>query len=59
MPRAISVLARWLSRNVHQHRNLQLRAVTLSFKRTGQAPGDASGDQLDALAQLMHTSSRW
>lgn len=49
--------ARWLSRNVHQHRNPQLRAVTLSFKRTGQAPGDATGDQLDALAQLMDTYS--
>ncbi|MEG0414121.1 MAG: nitrite/sulfite reductase, partial [Comamonas sp.] len=49
--------ARWISRNVHQHRNPQLRAVTLSFKRTGQAPGDASGDQLDALAQLMDTYS--
>jgi sulfite reductase (NADPH) hemoprotein beta-component len=49
--------ARWLSRNVHPHRNPQLRAVTLSFKRTGQAPGDATGDQLDALAQLMDTYS--
>ena len=49
--------ARWISRNVHQHRNPQLRAVTLSFKRTCQAPGDASGDQLDALAQLMDTYS--
>ncbi len=45
--------ARWLSRNVHPHRNPQLRAVTLSFKRPGQAPGDASADQLDALAALM------
>ena len=49
--------ARWLNRNVHQHRNPQLRAVTLSFKRPGQAPGDATGDQLDALAQLMDTYS--
>ena len=47
------VFARWLSRNVHPHRNPQLRAVTLSFKRTGQAPGDASADQLDALADLV------
>ena len=49
--------ARWLSRNVHPHRNPALRAVTLSFKRAGQAPGDATGDQLDALAQLMDTYS--
>ena len=47
------IFARWLGRNVHAHRNPQLRAVTLSFKRPGQAPGDATGDQLDALAQLV------
>ena len=45
--------ARWVSRNVRAHQNPQLRAVVLSFKRVGQAPGDASGDQLDALAQLV------
>ncbi|MEG3002472.1 MAG: nitrite/sulfite reductase [Comamonas sp.] len=45
--------ARWISRNVHAHQLAGLRAVTLSFKRTGQAPGDATGDQLDALAQLV------
>jgi sulfite reductase (NADPH) hemoprotein beta-component len=30
-----------------------LRAVTLSFKRVGQAPGDAQSEQLDALAHLV------
>ncbi|SEQ29436.1 nitrite/sulfite reductase [Giesbergeria anulus] len=44
---------RWLARNVHAHQNPQLRAVTLSFKRPGQAPGDATADQLDALAALV------
>ena len=44
---------RWLARNVHAHQNPQLRAVTLSFKRPGQAPGDATADQLDALATLV------
>ncbi len=44
---------RWLARNVQPHRNPQLRAVTLSFKRVGQAPGDATADQLDALAALV------
>jgi sulfite reductase (NADPH) hemoprotein beta-component len=43
---------RWLHRNVHTHRNPDLRAVTLSFKRIGQAPGDANADQLDAAADL-------
>jgi sulfite reductase (NADPH) hemoprotein beta-component len=44
--------ARWLERNVSAHRNPALRAVTLSFKRLGYAPGDATEDQLDAAADL-------
>jgi sulfite reductase (NADPH) hemoprotein beta-component len=44
--------ARWLHRNVQQHKNPALRAVTLSFKRLGHAPGDATGDQLDFAAEL-------
>ncbi|MGJ7524322.1 nitrite/sulfite reductase [Variovorax sp. GB1P17] len=44
--------ARWLARNVAPHKNPALRAVTLSFKRLKQAPGDASADQLDTLALL-------
>jgi sulfite reductase (NADPH) hemoprotein beta-component len=44
--------ARWLARNVAPHKNPALRAVTLSFKRLKQAPGDASADQLDTLAVL-------
>jgi len=43
---------RWLQRNVAAHRNPELRAVTLSFKRLGQAPGDADAEQLDFAAQL-------
>jgi sulfite reductase (NADPH) hemoprotein beta-component len=43
---------RWLQRNVLPHRNPALRAVILSFKRLGQAPGDATADQLDAAAEL-------
>ncbi|TWO71999.1 nitrite/sulfite reductase [Caenimonas sedimenti] len=43
---------RWLQQNVAAHRNPELRAVTLSFKRLGQAPGDATGDQLDTAAEL-------
>ena len=37
------MFARWLQRNVAPHQNPALRAVTLSFKRLGQAPGDAIG----------------
>ena len=42
--------ARWLARNVADHRDPALRIVTLSFKRRLQAPGAASPDQLDAHA---------
>ncbi len=44
--------SRWLSRNVHAHRLPGYRAVTLSFKRIGQAPGDATADQMDAAAEI-------
>ena len=47
------MFGRWLQRNVHPHQNPQLRAVTLSFKRPGQSPGDATSDQLIALADLV------
>jgi sulfite reductase (NADPH) hemoprotein beta-component len=43
---------RWLAQNVRAHKNPGLRAVTLSFKRLGHAPGDATADQLDAAADL-------
>ena len=45
--------ARWIAHNVLPHQNPALRAVKLSFKRVGQAPGDASADQLDAAAALV------
>ena len=44
--------ARWLQQNVASHKNPVLRCVTLSFKRLGQAPGDATADQLDLAADL-------
>lgn len=43
---------RWLERNVHAHRLSGYRAVTLSLKRPGQAPGDATDTQLDQAADL-------
>ncbi|OGB04226.1 MAG: nitrite reductase [Burkholderiales bacterium RIFCSPHIGHO2_12_FULL_61_11] len=44
--------SRWLQQNVAAHKNSELRIVTLSFKRLGQAPGDATADQLDLAAKL-------
>ncbi|EGJ12109.1 nitrite/sulfite reductase [Rubrivivax benzoatilyticus] len=43
---------RWLERNVHAHRLAGYRAVTLSLKRAGQAPGDVTADQMDRAAEL-------
>jgi len=43
---------RWLERNVHGHRLSGYRAVTLSLKRAGQAPGDVTATQMDAAAAL-------
>ncbi len=44
--------SRWLTRNVVAHKNPDLRAVTLSFKRLGQSPGDATAEQLERAAEL-------
>jgi len=42
----------WVSRNVHPHRVSGYAAVTLSLKKTGVPPGDASAEQMDAIANL-------
>jgi sulfite reductase (NADPH) hemoprotein beta-component len=44
--------SRWLQRNVQPHRLAGLRAVTLSLKRPGLPPGDATAAQMDAAAAL-------
>ncbi len=55
MPRPADAPAgygRWLERNVHAHRLSGYRAVTLSLKRTGQAPGDITDEQMERAAEL-------
>ena len=44
--------ARWVERNVFGHKRPGYAAVTLSLKKTGIAPGDATDTQLDAVADL-------
>jgi sulfite reductase (NADPH) hemoprotein beta-component len=44
--------AKWLERNVHDHKVAGYKAVSLSFKRTGIAPGDASTQVMHAVADL-------
>ncbi|MCX8004839.1 MAG: nitrite/sulfite reductase [Burkholderiaceae bacterium] len=43
---------RWLARNVKPHRVRGYRAVVLSLKRPGYAPGDATADQMEQVADL-------
>ena len=42
----------WFKRNVHPHKVPGYAAVTLSLKKTGVPPGDATSDQMDAIADL-------
>ena len=44
--------ARWVQRNVFGHKRPGYAAVTLSLKKTGVAPGDATDAQLDTVADL-------
>ncbi len=44
--------AAWVKTNTHAHRQPGYVAVTLSLKAPGQAPGDATAEQLDAVAEL-------
>ena len=46
------VFANWLQRNVKPHRIPGYAIVVLSLKRTGVAPGDASAEQMDVVADL-------
>jgi len=42
----------WARRNVHSHKVPGYAAVTLSLKKTGVPPGDATAEQMDAVADL-------
>jgi sulfite reductase (NADPH) hemoprotein beta-component len=44
--------AAWARRNVHPHRVPGYAAVTLSLKKTGVPPGDATSEQMEAVADL-------
>lgn len=50
--------ARWVERNVHAHRVAGFRAVTLSLKRVGIPPGDASADVMDTAAAIAEQFSQ-
>ncbi len=42
----------WVKRNVFPHKVAGYAVVTLSLKKTGVPPGDATSDQMDAVADL-------
>jgi sulfite reductase (NADPH) hemoprotein beta-component len=44
--------AAWVKRCVHPHQRPGYRAVTLSLKKTGVAPGDITAEQMDLVADL-------
>lgn len=44
--------ARWMSRSVSPHRNSNYAIVTLSLKKTGIPPGDATATQMDVIADM-------
>ena len=44
--------AAWLRRNVTTHKHPDYAAVTISLKGTGEAPGDASDAQMEAVADI-------
>ena len=43
---------RWLQTNVHAHKQPGYAIVTLSLKGAGYAPGDATDEQMDAVATM-------
>ena len=42
----------WVKRNVHSHKVPGYAIVTLSLKRTGVPPGDATAEQMEGVADL-------
>ncbi len=49
--------ARWVDTNVHDHRVPGYVAITLSLKPIGGIPGDATAEQMEAVADLAETYS--
>ena len=43
---------KWLGRNIETHKKPGYAAVTVSLKKTGYAPGDATAEQIEKVADL-------
>ena len=46
------LFAGWVARNSEAHQQTGYRAVTITLKAAGNAPGDISAEQMDAIAKL-------
>lgn len=44
--------ANWVARNTHEHKKPGYAIVTLTLKKTGTPPGDASDKQVEAIANM-------
>jgi sulfite reductase (NADPH) hemoprotein beta-component len=53
MPKGDADFANWLKSNVSTHRMPGYAIATISLKPIGGVPGDATAEQMDALADLM------
>jgi sulfite reductase (NADPH) hemoprotein beta-component len=53
VPEAGKDFADWVQTNVHKHRAPGYAIATITLKTPGQVPGDATADQMDAIAELM------
>jgi sulfite reductase (NADPH) hemoprotein beta-component len=52
-----AAFAQWAAQNIHPHKQEGYAIVTISLKAVGDIPGDASADQMDAIAELAKTYS--
>jgi sulfite reductase (NADPH) hemoprotein beta-component len=53
MPKGDADFENWKKTNIHKHRAPGYAIATISLKEPGKIPGDASADQMDAIADLM------
>jgi sulfite reductase (NADPH) hemoprotein beta-component len=57
IPDAGKDFANWVKTNVHPHRAPGYAIATITLKTPGQVPGDATSEQMEAIADLMDTYS--
>jgi sulfite reductase (NADPH) hemoprotein beta-component len=53
IPDAGADFANWVQTNVHKHKAHGYAIATITLKTPGQVPGDATAEQMEAIAELM------